>query len=70
MSFDDLSFLKTGDYEICCMLRRLTNGKREHGYLINGSWSLILGNVHAGEYLGDIEYNSPQEIIQDGWTVD
>lgn len=38
--------------------------------LFKRCWNVCLGNAHGGEYLGDEEYSSAEEILAAGWSVD
>lgn len=65
----DLEFLEKREFEICCLVRG-EYGNREYGYLLSYDWNVHLGNVRAGEYLGSIQYSSPEALLADGWVID
>lgn len=49
-------------------------GPCDFGFLLSitgvPTYTVFLGNLHAQEIHGKIEYNSAQEIIDAGWIVD
>lgn len=53
----------------CCLIREV-NGQRQYGFLFEGSWTVNLGYIFDGGNGGYIDYNSEEEILNDGWEVD
>ena len=52
-----------------CVIRE-RDGKRQHGFLIQGCWSVHLGYIWDGGTGQSIQYGSEDEILADGWQVD
>lgn len=53
-----------------CLIRARPDGKREYGFLLQGSWDLNLGYIMDGGTGEIIHYAGPEEIAKDGWTID
>jgi hypothetical protein len=52
-----------------CLIRNEVN-KREHGFLLAGSFELNLGYVFDGGNGRSIMYASEEALLADGWRVD
>lgn len=52
-----------------CVIRE-KNDKRQHGFIIGGSWDVNLGYVWDGGTGQFIQYDSSEAVFADGWRVD
>jgi hypothetical protein len=53
-----------------CVVRGEDFDSREHGFILAGSWEVNLGYVFDGGTGQFIDYKTPQDVLNDGWSVD
>jgi hypothetical protein len=59
-----------GGAPYCCLTKELGDDKREHGFLLQGKPLLYLGYIFNGDMDRFKQFESMQEIFDEGWRVD
>ena len=49
----------------CCLKRN-----KDHGFIWEGSWTVHLGYIFDGGSGEEVNYESSEAILKDGWIVD